>query len=88
MTAGSATVLCLVGAVIVIGFVILMQAIRIVREYQRLVVFRLGRVLSSPRGPGIVFLIPIVDRPVWVDLRGWLRTTNSSADASGPFGSR
>ena len=73
MTASSATVLCLVGAVIVIGFVILMQAIRIVREYQRLVVFRLGRVLPAPRGPGIVFLIPIVDRPVWVDLREQIR---------------
>ncbi|HEX8993321.1 MAG TPA: SPFH domain-containing protein [Anaerolineales bacterium] len=73
MSAGSATVLCLVGAVIVIAFVILMQAIRVVREYQRLVVFRLGRVLPAPRGPGIVFLIPLIDRPVGVDLREQIR---------------
>ena len=55
--------LCLVGAVLVLGFIFLVNAIRIVPEYQRLVVFRLGRVLPAPRGPGIVLLIPIVDRP-------------------------
>jgi regulator of protease activity HflC (stomatin/prohibitin superfamily) len=42
--------------------------IRILREYQRGVVFRLGRLLD-PKGPGVVFLIPIVDRIVKVDLR-------------------
>src|SRR5271169_6585306 len=41
---------------------------RIIREYQRIVLFRLGRVVGT-RGPGIVFLIPIVDRPSVVDLR-------------------
>ena len=44
-------------------------AIKIVREYQRLVVFRLGRALPTDKGPGVVVLIPIVDQPVWVDLR-------------------
>ncbi len=44
------------------------MAIRIVREYQRLVVFRLGRAIGQ-RGPGVVFLIPFVDRTVTVDLR-------------------
>lgn len=44
-------------------------AIKIVREYQRLVVFRLGRALPADKGPGLVILIPIVDQPVWVDLR-------------------
>ncbi len=73
MSAANATALCLVGAVIVVGFVILTNAIRIVPEYQRLVVFRLGRVLPAPRGPGLVFLIPIVDRPVRVDLREQIR---------------
>ena len=43
-------------------------SIKIVREYQRLVVFRFGRCIGE-RGPGIVLLIPIVDQPVWVDLR-------------------
>ena len=73
MPAGSSVALCLVGAVLVVGFIILVNAIRIVPEYQRLVVFRLGRVLPSPRGPGIVFLIPIIDRPVRVDLREQIR---------------
>ena len=45
-----------------------MLFIRILREYQRGVVFRLGRLLE-PKGPGVVFLIPIVDRIVKVDLR-------------------
>jgi regulator of protease activity HflC (stomatin/prohibitin superfamily) len=65
--------LCLVGAVVVLGIIFLMNAVRIVPEYQRLVVFRLGRVLSAPRGPGLVLLIPIIDRPVRVDLREQIR---------------
>ncbi len=73
MSASSATVLCLIGAVVVGAFVLLTAAIKIVPEYQRLVVFRLGRVLPAPRGPGIVFLIPIIDVPKWVDLREQIR---------------
>ncbi len=56
------------GIVLLIVILVLPQAIRIVREYQRLVVFRLGRNIGV-KGPGFVFLIPIVDRAVWVDLR-------------------
>jgi regulator of protease activity HflC (stomatin/prohibitin superfamily) len=56
------------GLIVVAAVIILSAAIKIVREYQRLVVFRLGRAIGE-KGPGIVFLIPIVDRPVWVDLR-------------------
>src|SRR5574341_2470134 len=66
-------VLCVIGAVVVVGFVLLVNAIRVVPEYQRLVVFRLGRVLEKPKGPGLVFLIPIIDRPVRVDLREQVR---------------
>lgn len=47
---------------------LLAMAIRIVPEYQRLVVFRLGRVIGA-KGPGLVLLIPVVDRGVRVDLR-------------------
>ncbi|MBI3739533.1 MAG: SPFH/Band 7/PHB domain protein, partial [Chloroflexi bacterium] len=65
--------LCFVGFVLVVAVLILANAIRVVPEYQRLVVFRLGRVLSTPRGPGLVFLIPIIDRPVRVDLREQIR---------------
>src|SRR6201997_2122826 len=58
-----------VGAVLFfIVFIILPLSIKIVREFQRLVGFRLGRMIG-PKGPGIVFLIPIIDRPQWVDLR-------------------
>jgi regulator of protease activity HflC (stomatin/prohibitin superfamily) len=47
---------------------LLYLAIKIVREYQRLVVFRLGRCIGA-KGPGLVLLIPFIDQPVWVDLR-------------------
>jgi regulator of protease activity HflC (stomatin/prohibitin superfamily) len=60
--------ICFVGAILVIGFVFLANAIRIVPEYQRLVVFRLGRSVGA-KGPGIIILIPIIDRAVKVDLR-------------------
>jgi regulator of protease activity HflC (stomatin/prohibitin superfamily) len=65
-------VTCLIGAVFIIGIVFLANAIRIVPEYQRLVVFRLGRCVGA-RGPGIVLLIPVVDRAVKVDLREQVR---------------
>jgi regulator of protease activity HflC (stomatin/prohibitin superfamily) len=64
--------LCLVGAVVVVGLIILAQSIRVVPEYQRLVVFRLGRCIGS-KGPGIVLLVPVVDRGVKVDLREQVR---------------
>ncbi len=48
--------------------VILSTAIKVVREYERLVIFRLGRSIGQ-KGPGIVFLIPLIDRPTLVDLR-------------------
>lgn len=66
------TVLCLVGAVILFALVLISSAIRIVPEYQRLVVFRLGRSIGA-KGPGVVFLIPVVDRAVRVDLREQVR---------------
>src|SRR5471032_3711512 len=47
----------------------LINAIRIVREYERGIIFRLGRLLPEPKGPGLFILIPIVDRMVRVDLR-------------------
>ena len=54
--------------VLLIVLLILSSSVRIVPEYKRLVIFRLGR-LAGSRGPGIVFLIPVIDRPVSVDLR-------------------
>ena len=64
--------LCFVGAILVLGFIILAQAIRIVPEYQRLVVFRLGRCIGA-KGPGIVLLIPVIDKAVKADLREQVR---------------
>ncbi|GAB4545391.1 MAG: SPFH domain-containing protein [Anaerolineales bacterium] len=65
--------LCFVGLLVLVVVIALFNMIRVVPEYQRLVVFRLGRVLDKPKGPGLVFLIPGVDRPVRVDLREQLR---------------
>jgi len=53
---------------LIIVIIILSQAIRIVREYERVVIFRLGR-FSGVKGPGIFFIIPIVDRVTLLDLR-------------------
>jgi regulator of protease activity HflC (stomatin/prohibitin superfamily) len=64
--------LCLVGGAIILAIIMLASAIRVVPEYVRLVVFRLGRCIGS-KGPGIVFLIPVVDRGVSVDLREQVR---------------
>lgn len=66
------TLLCLVGGVGVIVIALVASAIRIVPEYQRLVVFRLGRCVGE-KGPGIVILIPVVDRAARVDLREQVR---------------
>jgi len=54
--------------IIILAVIILPQAIRILREYERGVIFRLGKLLGA-KGPGIIFLIPIVDRMVRMDLR-------------------
>jgi regulator of protease activity HflC (stomatin/prohibitin superfamily) len=54
---------------IILLIVFLSAAIKVLREYERGVVFRLGRVLERPKGPGIVIIIPIIDRLVKVSLR-------------------
>ncbi len=64
--------ICLIGAIVVIGLMFLWSAIKIVPEYQRLVVFRLGRCIGA-KGPGLILLIPFVDRAVRVDLREQVR---------------
>src|SRR5260221_8461132 len=54
--------------IFVLASIILPQAIRILREYERGVIFRLGKLLGA-KGPGLIILIPIVDRMVKMDLR-------------------
>jgi regulator of protease activity HflC (stomatin/prohibitin superfamily) len=61
-----ATAIAILVAAAFIGLVWL--SVRVVREYERLVVFRLGRVMGA-KGPGLVLLIPVIDQPVRVDLR-------------------
>jgi len=59
-----------IALVAVVVLVLVYLSVRVVNEYDRLVVFRFGRSnLSLVKGPGLVFLIPLVDRPVRVDLR-------------------
>src|SRR2546421_5211010 len=53
---------------IIIAAIVLPQALRILREYERGVIFRLGKLLGA-KGPGLIILIPIVDRMVKMDLR-------------------
>ena len=62
----------LIALVAFLVIILLATSIRVVAEYQRLVVFRLGRCVGE-RGPGLVLLIPVIDRAVTVDLREQVR---------------
>ena len=62
-------VLGLVAVLVFLLLLFLIAAIKVAREYERGIVFRLGRLLPEPKGPGLFLLIPIVDRMVRVDLR-------------------
>ncbi|MCL4289077.1 MAG: slipin family protein [Thermoleophilia bacterium] len=56
-------------AVVVVLVLLVSASVRVAREYERGVVFRLGRLLTPPKGPGLFFLIPLIDKMVRVDLR-------------------
>jgi len=64
-----AAALIILAIVIFMLLLFLISAIKVAREYERGIVFRLGRLLPAPKGPGLFLLIPIVDRMVKVDLR-------------------
>src|ERR687883_2102686 len=64
-----AAALILVAAAAFLLLLFLISAIKVAREYERGIVFRLGRLLPQPKGPGLFLLIPVVDRMVKVDLR-------------------
>ncbi len=68
MPGASALFLCVGGFVLLFAVLLLYMGLKIVREYQRLVVFRLGKSVGQ-RGPGLVFLIPFIENASWVDLR-------------------
>src|SRR5215213_5162976 len=61
----------IIGLVVVVLLLLffLTSAVKVAREYERGIVFRLGRLLDPPKGPGLFLLIPIIDRMVKVDLR-------------------
>ena len=60
----------LLTVIVVLGLLILTNAIKILREYERGVIFRLGRIVGDGiKGPGLIFLIPIIDKMVKVSLR-------------------
>src|ERR1700716_1662876 len=63
-----ARLLALLVPIVLLAVIILPQMVRILREYERGVIFRLGKLLGT-KGPGIIFLIPLVDRMVKMDLR-------------------
>ncbi|WP_043989030.1 slipin family protein [Sulfurihydrogenibium yellowstonense] len=54
---------------VVLAIIFLATSVRVINEYERAVVFRLGRVLGRPKGPGMFILIPFIDKMVKVDLR-------------------
>jgi regulator of protease activity HflC (stomatin/prohibitin superfamily) len=56
-------------AAAIVAILFAFAAIKVAREYERGVIFRLGRLLPQPKGPGLFILIPIIDRMVKVDLR-------------------
>ncbi len=64
-----AAALILVAILLFLVVLFLVSAIKVAREYERGIIFRLGRLLPQPKGPGLFLLIPIVDRMVKVDLR-------------------
>ena len=63
------TALISIVVVVVMIVAVLFTALKVLREYERGVVFRLGRLIREPRGPGLIFLIPVLDRMVRIDLR-------------------
>ena len=54
---------------IIMGVMMLVNCLKVLREYERAVVFRLGRVLGQPKGPGLIILLPVIDQMRRVDLR-------------------
>jgi regulator of protease activity HflC (stomatin/prohibitin superfamily) len=69
LASSSLAAVIVVAVLLAFALVLFSSSVRVLREYQRGVVFRLGRLLGAPKGPGLFLLIPVVDRMVRVDLR-------------------
>ena len=61
--------LAILVVILLIALAVLSSAVRVLREYERGVVFRLGRLLGDAKGPGLILLIPLIDRMVRIGLR-------------------
>ena len=61
--------LAVIGGILVFILILISASVRVVQEYERGVIFRLGRVLEGAKGPGLFFIIPIIDRMVKVNLQ-------------------
>src|SRR4051794_41812899 len=61
--------IAIVAAALILFVLVISASVKVLREYERGVIFRLGRLLGEPKGPGLFFLIPVIDRMVRVDLR-------------------
>src|SRR2546428_11997273 len=64
-----AAALIALGVIVFIFVLFFIAAVKVAREYERGVVFRLGRLLDPPKGPGLFLLIPVIDRMARADLR-------------------
>lgn len=67
--AGIGITVIIVAFLIIVGAGIALSAVKVVNEYERGVIFRLGRIQGGPKGPGLFLLLPIIDRMVKIDLR-------------------
>ncbi len=57
------------GSIIILVVIFLVAAVKVFKEYERAVIFRLGRLLKKPKGPGIILVIPLIDKFVRISLR-------------------
>ncbi len=84
-TIAISTMFCFLSAIVFITTIMLATAIRIVPEYKRLSVFRLGRYIGE-KGPGIVFLIPIIDKAISIDTRDQIKKIQEQKNLWGAIG--
>jgi len=76
---------CILASVVFLPLIMLASAIRIVPEYKRLSVFRLGRYMGE-KGPGLVLLIPIVDKAIPIDARDQVKKVQERQKLWGAIG--
>jgi regulator of protease activity HflC (stomatin/prohibitin superfamily) len=79
------SLVCLIAGMLLVGMIALSASIRIVPEYRRLAVYRLGRYLGE-RGPGIVVLIPGIDRGITIDTRDEVAKAKAQGEMFGAIG--